>query len=439
MKTLQQNELRVEQYLLPRLARLRRLMLQAVADPRDPRGKRFPIESMLLALLAGLLSGCAALRDVERESGRLGLGRCSGKISDTALTHLLMRLSDVDLLPLQVALVKDMRSRGQLQSEGLRLDWTAIDGKYETLDHHADGWAQKFEDKEKQSVYWRLGALRAVLISAPGRPALGQWTMGPAKTSETDPEKVKHTGEMTNVRPFIRWLREQYRNLTSNFTLDAGLWSRELFEQMDRDGLGLFGNIKENKPELHAEVARVLRTEQRQHGPSAESDWEPCRTGQIRRRLWRSLAVEGWNGWTNLRQVLVVEQTTRPRVKGPDEVELRYFGTNLPHATMSPKQLLQLVRRHWAIENDCNWSLDMVMDEDDGAWCTQGKSMLALGVLRMIAYNLLQWLRKRHVRVQHLRVPDTPMPWRELHELIFAVWVRIGNQLLKRLTPPAPA
>jgi hypothetical protein len=57
----------------------------------------------------------------------------------------------------------------------------------------------------------------------------------------------------------------------------------------------------------------------------------------------------------------------------------------------------------------------------------------------MIAYNLLQWLRKRHVRVQHLRVPDTPMPWRELHELIFAVWVRIGNQLLKRLTPPAPA
>jgi len=57
---------------------------------------------------------------------------------------------------------------------------------------------------------------------------------------------------------------------------------------------------------------------------------------------------------------------------------------------MTPKQLLLLVRRHWAIENDCNWSFDMMMGEDDGTWCTQGKAVLVLGVLRMIAYNLLQ-------------------------------------------------
>ena len=41
------------------------------------------------------------------------------------------------------------------------------------------------------------------------------------------------------------------------------------------------------------------------------------------------------------------------------------------------------------------------MAEDDGAWCTQRKSVLALGVLRMIGYNLLQWIRKLHVRVRH--------------------------------------
>ena len=77
----------------------------------------------------------------------------------------------------------------------------------------------------------------------------------------------------------------------------------------------------------------------------------------------------------------------------------------------------------------------MVMREDDGAWCTQKKSVLALGVLRMIAYNLLQWLRKSHVRVQRLTAPDTPLPWRELHELILATWVRIGDSLLRRLSP----
>lgn len=182
----------------------------------------------------------------------------------------------------------------------------------------------------------------------------------------------------------------------------------------------------------------MLRIEQGRREPDAQTDWEGCKTGQIRRKLWRTLKIEGWNGWTHLRQVVVVEQTTRPRDGGADTVELRYFATNLPQATMTPKQLLELVRRHWSIENDCNWTLDVVMSEDDGAWCTQRKSMLALGVLRMIAYNLLQWLRKSHVKVRHERIADTPMPWRELHELVFAVWICIGDRLLWRLKQMTP-
>lgn len=438
MKTLRQNDLRVEQYLVPRLARLRCLIRSLVVDPRRRQGVRFPLDAMLLALLAGLLCGCRALRDVERQSDRLGLGRRGGKISDTGLTHLLEKLDDDALLPLQVRLVKDMRSRRQLESDGLRLNWTTIDGKYATLDHHADGMAQKFEDEENKTVYWRLGVLRAVLVSAAGRPALGQWPIGPVQTGETDPEKIKFTGEITNLPRLVAWLREQYGDLCSNFTLDAGLWSREVFARMDEQGFGVFANLKENKPELHAEAARVLHIEQRRRGPDAESDWEPCKNGQIQRRLWRTFKLDGWNGWRNLRQVVVVEQVTRRRDKGPDDVELRYFVTNLPQSTMTPKQLLELVRRHWAIENDCNWTLDVVMGEDDGAWCTQRKSVLALGVLRMIAYNLLQWMRKRHLRVRRQRAVDTPMPWRDLHELILALWMRIGDTLLWRLSPVPP-
>jgi hypothetical protein len=74
---------------------------------------------------------------------------------------------------------------------GLRQNWTTIDGKYETLDHRADGIAQKFGDNEKKSVYWRLGMLRAVLVSAASRSALGQWAMRPVQNGETDPEKLR--------------------------------------------------------------------------------------------------------------------------------------------------------------------------------------------------------------------------------------------------------
>lgn len=84
MNTLQNNDLRVERHILPRLVRLRQLITLVVTDPRRPQGTRFPIDSMLLALLAGLLAGCRALRDVERQTLRLGLGRRGGKISGVA-------------------------------------------------------------------------------------------------------------------------------------------------------------------------------------------------------------------------------------------------------------------------------------------------------------------------------------------------------------------
>jgi len=208
--------------------------------------------------------------------------------------------------------------------------------------------------------------------------------------TETDPEKIKFTGEITNLWPFIESLRSQYGELAANFTLEAGLWNRERFAQFDAEGLGIFGQLKGNKPELHGEAERVLRIALTRRESEAASDWELCNKGQIKRELWRTTTLDGWNGWRHLRQVIVVKQTTRRRDGKPDDVELRYFATNLPAATMTPKQLLLLVRRHWAIENDCNWSFDMMMGEDDGTGCARGKAVLALGVLRMIAYNLMQ-------------------------------------------------
>jgi hypothetical protein len=43
------------------------------------------------------------------------------------------------------------------------------------------------------------------------------------ESGETDPEKIKFTGEISNLWPFVQWLREQYCDLARNFTLDAGL------------------------------------------------------------------------------------------------------------------------------------------------------------------------------------------------------------------------
>jgi hypothetical protein len=147
---------------------------------------------------------------------------------------LLAKADATTWLPVLVQSNKDAKRRGQFSTGELGRQWTAVDGKYQVLDHHADGMAQKFQDDEKGTVYRRLGVLRAVQVAAPGRPALGQW-------------------------PFVMWLRGQYGELTENFTVDAGPWSRELFARFNAEGFGLFGNLKENKPELFTEAERVLR------------------------------------------------------------------------------------------------------------------------------------------------------------------------------------
>lgn len=43
--------------------------------------------------------------------------------------------------------------------------------------------------------------------------------------------------------------------------------------------------------------------------PEAETPWERHKGKRIRRQLWRTSEMAGYNGWTHLRQVVLVRQT----------------------------------------------------------------------------------------------------------------------------------
>ena len=118
--------------------------------------------------------------------------------------------------------------------------------------------------------------------------------------------------------------------------------------------------------------------------------------------------------WTHLRQTWLVRQETA-KPDGTIEVEDRFFITSVLWNRLKPHQILRLVRNHWGIENDTYNSLDLQWREDHGPWCTKGVSVWALGVLRLMAYNVAQMLRKRRLRQKH---PDgrwrDPVRWRKL-------------------------
>jgi hypothetical protein len=104
---------------------------------------------------------------------------------------------------------------------------------------------------------------------------------------------------------------------------------------------------------------------------------------------------------------------------GSVETEDRYFVSSLLWSYLKPAQILLLVRGHWGIEDDAYNSLDQQWLEDSGPWCTQGNAVWALGLLRLMAYNLVQYLRKRRLRRKtKTGAWMSPMCWRTVFDLI---------------------
>lgn len=93
-------------------------------------------------------------------------------------------------------------------------------------------------------------------------------------------------------------------------------------------------------------------------------------------------------------------------------IEDRYFLTNMVPGRLDGAELLVLTRLHWGIENNCFGALDVQWLEDRRLCCLQGNAPLVVGLLRVMAYNVLGWLRGRHLRSDSNR----RMTWRELFD-----------------------
>jgi hypothetical protein len=361
---------------------LRDTLAQALTDPRHRKGRRWSFGYLVDLLLTGALLQAPTLAQVEDLSAEVG-----PRVPDSTLAYTLARL---DPRPLRTVLRTEVRRmlRGKtLRPEGLPFGVLAIDGKTSWTGGHAGD-----VEAQAQDGRWHLRWMRAVLTSARSRPCLDQDVI-PAATNEHG-----------HFATFWRDLRRAYArtDLFQLVTLDAGYTSQATAALIDGDGVGYVLRVKENTPTLLAELRRVLAPRAGQ--PDAVSRWESHHGRQVQRRVVRTAAVAGFDGWAHLRQGWLVQTVVR-HPDGRDEVVMeRYFITNLPWKTLCAAQLLQVVRGHWGIENDCNWVLDVAWREDTTAWATNAPAdpthqpLRTLSWLRMLAYNVLGWLARVRLR-----------------------------------------
>ena len=87
-------------------------------------------------------------------------------------------------------------------------------------------------------------------------------------------------------------------------------------------------------------------------------------------------------------QLWYVCQTTTDRRGEIAAVEQRYFVTSIPTGTLTRDHELALVRMHWAIENGCHWTMDVMLGEDEGHPCQASRASIeTVSWLRLIGYN----------------------------------------------------
>lgn len=376
-------------------------------EPRQQGKVAHPMPQIHDALHLALFSNEPTLRDVERMTEHLGpWGRqlVPKRISDTTLDTEARRLDEAYLAGKLHAQVREMKRSKMLAPVGLPCGVATIDGKnLATLEHDAGGRAQRRTSDNakwlkkgremKGKPYYLAPVLRAVLTSAEAKPALAQLPLGPKQ------------GESAAFADLAEALHREYgqSDLIEIIDADAGLASLKNADAVDKLGYGyVFGLKSSPQGEIFAEAKTLLEPKAQREAPEAETPWERRGAKRIRRRLWRTEQLRGIQSsvgtWSHLRQTWLVRQETAMADGSVAEVEDRYFISSVLWKRLKPGQILTLVRNHWGIENDAFNSLDLQWREDLGPWCTQGDAVWGLGLLRLMAYNLAQYLRKRRLR-----------------------------------------
>lgn len=174
-------------------------------------------------------------------------------------------------------------------------------------------------------------------------------------------------------------------------TIDAIGTQKDVAEQILEQGGDYLFTLKANHGKIYDEASWLFTYNLEQLVPMAHAETFDVKHGrQETRQCWRIndfsyLQTTDCNltAWKNLAAIVVVESTTLRQDK--EQHDRRFFLTSL---TEDAQTLLDRVRKHWSIENQQHYPLDVTFNEDRNP-TRRGFAAQNLAALRRLALNLL--------------------------------------------------
>src|ERR1051325_1132243 len=315
--------------------------LEKLSDGRDPRGVRYPLAVALVFIILAKLAGEQEPRGIAQwiELRKDLLKPALGFDRDTtpaAITDSRILGRAVDVAELQQTVSRFLRASPQAnQAVEINLDGKALRGTIP------------------------VGQTQGVHLLAAYLPDAGVVLM--------QMEVGSKENEIAAAPRLLKSVDLRGKVVTG----DAMFAQRELSRQVVEAGGDYVWSVKDNQPSLRSDIKALFEIEEGKTQLKAMSnDFSRAETidkqhGRLeQRRITTSSMLAGQVDWPGLKQVFKIEREVKELASGKRRSETVYGVSSLSDKRADAERLLEIVRKHWMIENGLHYRRDRSLRED---------------------------------------------------------------------------